>query len=105
MLIPEETQVHLYCGITDMRKSINTLAILLLIREHCARHANRLSIWLLMGSLPSESEITFIDGACGGQKLQQLGNIRNFCNILLMCAGTRKQPPMRLRFQAFTLKN
>lgn len=28
MLIPEEVQVHLYCGITDMRKSINTLAIL-----------------------------------------------------------------------------
>ena len=28
MLIPEEVHVHLYCGITDMRKSINTLAIL-----------------------------------------------------------------------------
>lgn len=28
MLIPEEIQVHLYFGITDMRKSINTLAIL-----------------------------------------------------------------------------
>jgi len=28
MLLPEETKVHLYCGITDMRKSINTLAIL-----------------------------------------------------------------------------
>lgn len=28
MLIPETTKVHLYCGITDMRKSINTLAIL-----------------------------------------------------------------------------
>ena len=24
----EETNIHLYCGITDMRKSINTLAIL-----------------------------------------------------------------------------
>jgi transposase len=29
MLMPETTQVHLYCGITDMRKSINTLAILI----------------------------------------------------------------------------
>jgi transposase len=28
MLIPANVQVHLYCGITDMRKSINTLAIL-----------------------------------------------------------------------------
>lgn len=28
MMIPETTKVHLYCGITDMRKSINTLAIL-----------------------------------------------------------------------------
>ena len=28
MLIPTNVQVHLYCGITDMRKSINTLAIL-----------------------------------------------------------------------------
>ena len=28
MLIPEGVRVHLYCGITDMRKSINTLAIL-----------------------------------------------------------------------------
>lgn len=28
MLIPEEIRVHLYCGINDMRKSINTLAIL-----------------------------------------------------------------------------
>ena len=28
MLIPEATKVHLYCGVTDMRKSINTLAIL-----------------------------------------------------------------------------
>ncbi|MBA2651333.1 MAG: IS66 family insertion sequence element accessory protein TnpB [Tatlockia sp.] len=28
MLIPDTTKVHLYCGITDMRKSINTLAIL-----------------------------------------------------------------------------
>lgn len=28
MLIPDDVQVHLYCGITDMRKSINTLAIL-----------------------------------------------------------------------------
>ncbi len=31
MLIPEGVRVHLYCGITDMRKSINTLAIL--VRE------------------------------------------------------------------------
>jgi transposase len=28
MLIPDTMQVHLYCGITDMRKSINTLAVL-----------------------------------------------------------------------------
>ena len=28
MMLPETTKVHLYCGITDMRKSINTLAIL-----------------------------------------------------------------------------
>jgi transposase len=28
MLIPEDVRVHLFCGITDMRKSINTLAIL-----------------------------------------------------------------------------
>ncbi len=28
MLIPSDIRVHLYCGITDMRKSINTLAIL-----------------------------------------------------------------------------
>ncbi|KTD83134.1 IS66 family insertion sequence element accessory protein TnpB [Legionella waltersii] len=28
MLIPEEVQVHLYCGITSVCKSINTLAIL-----------------------------------------------------------------------------
>jgi transposase len=28
MLIAEDLKVHLYCGITDMRKSINTLAIL-----------------------------------------------------------------------------
>lgn len=28
MLIPEEVKVYLYCGVTDMRKSINTLAIL-----------------------------------------------------------------------------
>lgn len=28
MLIPDNIQVHLYCGVTDMRKSINTLAIL-----------------------------------------------------------------------------
>ena len=28
MLIPENIKVHLYCGITDMRKSINTLAIM-----------------------------------------------------------------------------
>ena len=27
-MFPEMTKVHLYCGITDMRKSINTLAIL-----------------------------------------------------------------------------
>ena len=28
MLIPDNAKIHLYCGITDMRKSINTLAIL-----------------------------------------------------------------------------
>ena len=28
MLIPEDIKVHLCCGVTDMRKSINTLAIL-----------------------------------------------------------------------------
>lgn len=28
MIIPEDIKIHLYCGITDMRKSINTLAIL-----------------------------------------------------------------------------
>lgn len=28
MLIPDNLTIHLYCGITDMRKSINTLAIL-----------------------------------------------------------------------------
>lgn len=28
MLIPDDIKVHLYCGITDMRKSINTLAIM-----------------------------------------------------------------------------
>lgn len=28
MLIPADIKVHLYCGITDMRKSINTLAIM-----------------------------------------------------------------------------
>ena len=28
MLIPDNIKVHLYCGITDMRKSINTLAIM-----------------------------------------------------------------------------
>lgn len=28
MLIPDDIHVHLYCGITDMRKSINTLAIM-----------------------------------------------------------------------------
>jgi transposase len=28
MLIPDQLKIHLYCGITDMRKSINTLAIL-----------------------------------------------------------------------------
>jgi len=28
MLIPDDLKVHLYCGITDMRKSINTLAVL-----------------------------------------------------------------------------
>ena len=27
MLIPDNIKVHLYCGVTDMRKSINTLAI------------------------------------------------------------------------------
>ena len=28
MLIPDGVKVHLYCGVTDMRKSINTLAIM-----------------------------------------------------------------------------
>lgn len=28
MLIPKDIKIHLYCGITDMRKSINTLAIM-----------------------------------------------------------------------------
>lgn len=28
MLIPSHIKIHLYCGITDMRKSINTLAIM-----------------------------------------------------------------------------
>lgn len=28
MLIQEGTKVHLYCGVTDMRKSINTLCML-----------------------------------------------------------------------------
>ncbi len=28
MLIPEDIKIHLYCGITDMRKSINTLAVM-----------------------------------------------------------------------------
>ncbi|KGP63329.1 hypothetical protein EP47_09365 [Legionella norrlandica] len=28
MLIPESGRIHLYCGITDMRKSINTLAMM-----------------------------------------------------------------------------
>jgi transposase len=28
MLIPDDIKVHLYCGVTDMRKSINTLAIM-----------------------------------------------------------------------------
>ena len=28
MLIPANMKVHLYCGVTDMRKSINTLAIM-----------------------------------------------------------------------------
>ena len=28
MLIPDNIKVHLYCGVTDMRKSINTLAIM-----------------------------------------------------------------------------
>ena len=28
MLIPNDIKVHLYCGVTDMRKSINTLAIM-----------------------------------------------------------------------------
>lgn len=28
MLIPHDLKVHLYCGVTDMRKSINTLAIM-----------------------------------------------------------------------------
>ncbi len=28
MLIPDNMKVHLYCGVTDMRKSINTLAVM-----------------------------------------------------------------------------
>lgn len=28
MLIQDDVKVHLYCGITDMRKSINTLAMM-----------------------------------------------------------------------------
>jgi transposase len=28
MLIPDNIKVHLYCGVTDMRKSINTLAVM-----------------------------------------------------------------------------
>ena len=28
MLIPDDIKVHLYCGVTDMRKSINTLAVM-----------------------------------------------------------------------------
>ena len=28
MLIPADIKIHLYCGITDMRKSINTLAVM-----------------------------------------------------------------------------
>jgi transposase len=28
MIIPDDLQIHLYCGITDMRKSINTLAVM-----------------------------------------------------------------------------
>ena len=28
MLIPNDIKIHLYCGITDMRKSINTLAVM-----------------------------------------------------------------------------
>lgn len=28
MLIPDDIKIHLYCGVTDMRKSINTLAIM-----------------------------------------------------------------------------
>lgn len=28
MLIPANMKVHLYCGVTDMRKSINTLSIM-----------------------------------------------------------------------------
>lgn len=28
MLLPEDVQIHLYCGVTDMRKSINTLCVL-----------------------------------------------------------------------------
>ena len=28
MLIPNDIKIHLYCGVTDMRKSINTLAIM-----------------------------------------------------------------------------
>ena len=28
MLIPTDIKIHLYCGITDMRKSINTLAVM-----------------------------------------------------------------------------
>ena len=30
MLIPDDIKVHLYCGITDMRKSINELAIIVI---------------------------------------------------------------------------
>lgn len=28
MIMPDELKIHLYCGITDMRKSINTLAVM-----------------------------------------------------------------------------
>jgi len=28
MLIPSTVKIHLYCGITDMRKSINTLSVM-----------------------------------------------------------------------------
>jgi len=68
-----------------------------LTQEPCAKHAIKLRLWLLMGSLPSKSEITFIAGPCGGQTLQQLGTTKNCYNALLMRAGMNKRPPMRPR--------